>query len=70
MPTLPVPKARSAPLPNGCHNAQDQEAGVTHGVIHYGTGFTGTQALRGIIEHLDLELVGLAVRRRPLPAAP
>jgi len=34
---------------------------VTHGVIHYGTGFTGTQALRGIIEHPDLELVGLVV---------
>ena len=34
---------------------------MAHGVIHYGTGFTGTQALRGIIEHPDLELVGLVV---------
>src|SRR3982074_2831695 len=30
-------------------------------VIHYGTGFTGTHALRGIIEHPELELVGLVV---------
>jgi len=34
---------------------------MTFRVIHYGTGFTGTQALRGIIDHPDLELVGLIV---------
>jgi hypothetical protein len=30
-------------------------------VIHYGTGFSGIHALRGIITHPDLELVGLVV---------
>ncbi len=30
-------------------------------VIHYGTGFSGMHALRGIISHPDLELVGLVV---------
>jgi len=34
---------------------------VTYRVVHYGTGFTGTQALRGIIDHPELELVGLVV---------
>jgi hypothetical protein len=30
-------------------------------VVHWGTGNTGREALRGIIEHPDLELVGLLV---------
>jgi hypothetical protein len=30
-------------------------------VVHVGTGFVGTQALRGVIEHPDLELAGLVV---------
>ncbi len=30
-------------------------------VVHVGTGFVGRQALRGVIEHPDLELVGLVV---------
>jgi len=30
-------------------------------VAHVGTGFVGSQALRGVIEHPDLELVGLVV---------
>jgi 4-hydroxy-tetrahydrodipicolinate reductase len=30
-------------------------------VVHYGTGFSGVHALRGIISHPDLELVGLVV---------
>jgi 4-hydroxy-tetrahydrodipicolinate reductase len=34
---------------------------VTIRVVHVGTGFVGTQALRGVIEHDDLELVGLVV---------
>jgi 2,4-diaminopentanoate dehydrogenase len=34
---------------------------VTHRVIHYATGFAGVHAVRGIIEHPDLELVGLVV---------
>jgi hypothetical protein len=34
---------------------------VTLRVVHYGTGFSGIHALRGIISHPDLELVGLVV---------
>ena len=30
-------------------------------VVHVGTGFVGTQALGGVIDHPDLELVGLVV---------
>ena len=30
-------------------------------VVHYGTGFSGSHALRGIITHPELELVGLVV---------
>jgi 4-hydroxy-tetrahydrodipicolinate reductase len=30
-------------------------------VVHYGTGFSGAHALRGIITHPELELVGLVV---------
>ncbi|HUZ09378.1 MAG TPA: hypothetical protein VMU76_04335 [Acidimicrobiales bacterium] len=30
-------------------------------VVHYGTGFSGIHGLRGIINHPDLELVGLVV---------
>ena len=34
---------------------------MAYRVVHYGTGFAGTHALRGIIEHPELELVGLVV---------
>src|SRR6188508_1139731 len=34
---------------------------MTHRVVHWGTGNTGALALRGIISHPDLELVGLHV---------
>ena len=34
---------------------------MTYRVVHFGTGFAGTHALRGIIEHPELELVGLVV---------
>jgi 2,4-diaminopentanoate dehydrogenase len=34
---------------------------MTYRVVHYGTGYAGTHALRGIINHPDLELVGLVV---------
>ncbi|HVV31445.1 MAG TPA: diacylglycerol kinase [Mycobacteriales bacterium] len=34
---------------------------MTYRVIHYGTGFSGVHALRGIISHPELELVGLVV---------
>jgi hypothetical protein len=34
---------------------------VTYRVVHFGTGFAGTHALRGIINHPELELVGLVV---------
>ncbi|MCU1346142.1 MAG: hypothetical protein JWL70_2408 [Acidimicrobiia bacterium] len=34
---------------------------MTIRVVHFGTGFAGVHALRGIISHPDLELVGLVV---------
>jgi 2,4-diaminopentanoate dehydrogenase len=34
---------------------------VTYRVVHFGTGYAGTHALRGIINHPELELVGLVV---------
>ncbi len=34
---------------------------MTYRVVHYGTGFSGTHALRGILSHPELELVGLVV---------
>ena len=34
---------------------------MTIRVVHIGTGFVGTQGLRGVIEHPDMELVGLVV---------
>jgi len=34
---------------------------MTYRVVHYGTGFSGRHALRGIISHPELELVGLVV---------
>jgi hypothetical protein len=34
---------------------------VTYRVVHWGTGNTGKLALRGVIQHPDLELVGLHV---------
>jgi 4-hydroxy-tetrahydrodipicolinate reductase len=34
---------------------------MTYRVVHFGTGYAGTHALRGIISHPDLELVGLVV---------
>jgi hypothetical protein len=34
---------------------------VTSRVVHFGTGYAGTHALRGIINHPELELVGLVV---------
>jgi 2,4-diaminopentanoate dehydrogenase len=34
---------------------------MPHRVIHYATGFAGVHAVRGIVEHPDLELVGLVV---------
>ena len=34
---------------------------MTIRVVHVGTGFVGTQALRGVLDHPDLELVGLVV---------
>jgi hypothetical protein len=34
---------------------------VTYRVVHFGTGYAGTHALRGIISHPELELVGLVV---------
>ena len=34
---------------------------MTYRVVHFGTGYAGTHALRGIINHPDLELVGLVV---------
>ena len=34
---------------------------MSYRVVHFGTGFAGTHALRGIVEHPDLDLVGLLV---------
>ena len=34
---------------------------MKHRVVHWGTGNTGGPALRGVINHPDLELVGLLV---------
>jgi 2,4-diaminopentanoate dehydrogenase len=34
---------------------------VTYRVVHFGTGYAGTHALRGIISHPELELIGLVV---------
>jgi len=34
---------------------------MTYRVVHYGTGYSGIHALRGIISHPELELVGLVV---------
>jgi 2,4-diaminopentanoate dehydrogenase len=34
---------------------------MSYRVVHYGTGFAGIHALRGIIDHPELELVGLVV---------
>jgi 2,4-diaminopentanoate dehydrogenase len=34
---------------------------VTYRVVHFGTGYAGMHALRGIINHPELELVGLVV---------
>ena len=34
---------------------------MTYRVVHFGTGYAGTHALRGIINHPELELVGLVV---------
>ena len=34
---------------------------MTYRVVHYGTGFAGRHALRGILSHPELELVGLVV---------
>lgn len=34
---------------------------MTYRVIHFGTGFAGIHALRGILDHPELELVGLVV---------
>jgi len=34
---------------------------MTYRVVHYGTGFVGRHALRGILSHPELELVGLVV---------
>ena len=37
------------------------DGNVTYRVIHWGTGNTGRLALRGVLQHPDLELVGLYV---------
>src|SRR5687767_10287256 len=34
---------------------------MTYRVVHFGTGYSGIHALRGIISHPELELVGLVV---------
>ena len=34
---------------------------MTYRVVHFGTGYAGMHALRGIINHPELELVGLVV---------
>jgi 2,4-diaminopentanoate dehydrogenase len=34
---------------------------MTYRVVHYGTGFAGRHAVRGILSHPELELVGLVV---------
>jgi hypothetical protein len=34
---------------------------VTYRVVHFGTGYAGIHALRGIINHPELELAGLVV---------
>ena len=34
---------------------------MTYRVVHFGTGFAGTHALRGIIDHPELEFIGLVV---------